>query len=84
MPNHDEFFDVYYDISESLFDRIRSLMDQCYRAEPRTAADLDALKTIRDHIVRAPRWKVLRRKAFTASLRTFGTGKMRPEQAASP
>lgn len=49
----DEFFDVYYDVGESLFNRIRSMMDQCYRAEPRTAADLDALKTVRDHIVRA-------------------------------
>ena len=53
MTSHDEFFDVYFDISESLFDRIRSMMDQCYHVEPRTAADLDALKTIRDHLVQA-------------------------------
>ncbi len=53
MPSHDEFFDVYYDIGESLFDRIRSMMDCFYSAEPRTPDDLAALKTIRDHVVRA-------------------------------
>ncbi len=53
MPRHDEFFDVYYDIGESLFDRIRSMMDRFYKAKPRTADDLTALKTIRDHVVRA-------------------------------
>ncbi len=53
MPSHDEFFDVYYDIGESLFDRIRSMMDRFYDAKPRTPDDLAALKTIRDHVVRA-------------------------------
>ncbi len=53
MPSHDEFFDVYYDIGESLFDRIRETMDRHYDAQPRTPDDLAALKTIRDHVVRA-------------------------------
>ncbi len=53
MNSHDEFFDVYYDIGESLFERIRSMMDRFYNAEPRTPDDLAALKTIRDHVVRA-------------------------------
>ncbi len=48
-----EFFDVYYDIFETLFDRIRSMMDRYYHAEPRTPDDLAALKSIRDHVVQA-------------------------------
>ncbi len=52
-PQDNEFFDVYYDIGESLFDRIRSVMDRHYDAEPRTPDDLAALKTIRDHVVQA-------------------------------
>ncbi len=53
MTLDDEFFNVYYDIGESLFSRIRSMMDRLYRAEPRTADDLAALDTIRDHLIRA-------------------------------
>ncbi len=52
-PQDNEFFDVYYDIGESLFDRIRSVMDRHYDAEPRTPDDLAALKTIREHVVNA-------------------------------
>ncbi len=56
MPNSlqdNEFFDVYYDIGESLFERIRAAMDRHYDAKPRTPDDLAALKTIRDHVVQA-------------------------------
>ncbi len=52
-PHHDEFFDVYYDIGESLFDRLRETMDRHFNADPRTPDDLAALKTIRDHVVQA-------------------------------
>ncbi len=40
----DEFFDVYYDVSETLFDRIRETMDR--------QTDIEALKMIRDCVVR--------------------------------
>ncbi len=52
-PQDNEFFDVYYDIGESLFERIRAAMDRFYNAEPRTPDDLAALKTIREHVVNA-------------------------------
>ncbi len=43
FPN-DEFFDVYYDVSETLFDRIRETMNR--------QTNLDDLKMIRDYVVR--------------------------------
>ena len=56
MPHsshQNEFFDVYYDISESLFDRIHELMDHHYNATPRTSDGLTALKSIRNQVVQA-------------------------------
>ncbi len=40
----DEFYDVYYDVSETLFDRIRETMNR--------QTNLDDLKMIRDYVVR--------------------------------
>ena len=42
---NDELFDVFYDVNETLFDRIRELMD--------CQTDISALKSIREHVVRA-------------------------------
>ncbi len=41
---HNELYDVYYDVSETLFDRIRHLMDE-------RSDDISALKRIREHVV---------------------------------
>ncbi len=41
----DEHFDIYYDVNETLFERIRELMDR--------QTDISALRAIRDHVVRA-------------------------------
>ncbi len=41
----DELFDVYYDVYETLFERIRELRDAQH--------DLATLKTMRDHVIRA-------------------------------
>ncbi len=51
MKSHDEFFDVYFDVSVSLFSRLHEKMDRHYNAKPRTPDDLVALKTIRDKII---------------------------------
>ncbi len=45
FPQANDLFDVYYDVNETLFDRIRELMNE-------RSDDLTALKTIRDHVVR--------------------------------
>ncbi len=45
QPNND-LYDVYYDVSVTLFDRICKLMDE-------QSEDMSALKMIRDHVVRA-------------------------------
>ncbi len=41
---HNELYDVYYDVSVTLFDRIREYMDE-------RGDDLAALKRVREHVV---------------------------------
>ena len=50
---HDEFFDVYYDVCETLSRRVRQEMDLHFKAGYQSAKHLAAMKTIRERIVQA-------------------------------
>ncbi len=41
----DDIFDIYFDVYETLFGKIRELMDR--------QTDISTLKTMRDHVIRA-------------------------------
>ena len=41
----DDIFDIYFDVYETLFERIRELMNR--------QTDISTLKTMRDHVVQA-------------------------------
>ncbi len=45
FSTNDDLFDIYYDVYESLFDRIRELMDE--------QTDTETLKMMRGHVIQA-------------------------------
>ena len=50
---HKEYFDVYYDVEESLRGMIQEEMDHIYKKRPRSHKNLDKMKRIRDRVVEA-------------------------------
>lgn len=48
-----EYFNVYYDIEESLHEMIEEEIDPIYKKKPRSKQNLDEMKKIKEKVVEA-------------------------------